>query len=100
MNNRIYADPGQSLYLTRWLEFTLAAFHTNSSTRLNLMQLSEIIIFTKKYGHLKKMIYTILQETCRRTNKEERLVGHVPIELSRIKLFHTFFKRVKRTKRK
>ena len=56
MNNTIYADPGQNLCLTRWLEFTLAAFHTNSSTRLNLMHLSEVIMSTKKYGQLKKMI--------------------------------------------
>ena len=47
INNEIYADPGQNLCLTRWLEFTLAAFHTNSSTRLNLMHLSEVIMSTK-----------------------------------------------------
>ena len=56
MNNAIFADPDQNLCLTQWLEFTLAAFHTNSSTRLNLMHLSEVIMSTKKYGQLKNMI--------------------------------------------
>ena len=59
MNISIYADPGQNLCLTRWLEFTLAAFHTNSSTRLNLMHLSEVIMSTKKSEHLRKMIFYI-----------------------------------------
>ena len=56
MNNAIYADPGENLCLTRWLEFTLPAFYSNSFTRLNLMHLSEDIMPTKKYGNLKKVI--------------------------------------------
>ena len=55
INNAIYVDPGQNLCLTRWPEFTLADFHTNSSTRLNLMHLLKVIMSTKKYGNLKKM---------------------------------------------
>ena len=62
MNNAIYADPGQNLSLTQWLEFTLAAFHINSSTRLNLMYLSEVIMPAKKYGHLKRMIFYIARK--------------------------------------
>ena len=61
-NNAIYVDPGQNLCLTQCLEFTLAAFHTNLSTRLNLMHLSEAIMSTKKYGHLKKMIFYIARK--------------------------------------
>ena len=53
MNNAIHADPDQNLCLMRWPEFTLAAFHTNLSTRLNLMDLSKVIMSTKKYGHFK-----------------------------------------------
>ena len=59
MYNTIYADPCQNLCLMRWLEFTIEAFHTNSSTRLTLMHLSEVIMSTKKYGHLKKMMFYI-----------------------------------------
>ena len=62
MNNAIYADPGQNLCLTRCLEFTLAAFHKNSSTRLNMMHLSGVIMSTEKYGHLKKMIFDIARK--------------------------------------
>ena len=87
MNNAIYADPGQNLHLTRWLEFTIAAFHTNSSTRLNLMHLSEVIISTKKYGHLKKDDILYCKKDYRSEGvdrnkhtvgiyKEDRLVGH------------------------
>ena len=62
MNSAIYADPGQNLCLTLWLGITLAAFHTNSSMRLNLMYLSDVIMSTKKYGHLKKMIFYIARK--------------------------------------
>ena len=62
MNYAIYADPGQNLCLAWWLDFTLAAFHTNSSRRLNLMHLSEVIMSTKKYGHLKKMMFYIARK--------------------------------------
>ena len=62
MTNAIYADPAQNLHQTQWLEFTLAAFHTNSATRLNLIHLSEAIMSTKKYGHLKRMIFYIARK--------------------------------------
>ena len=54
MNNAIYANPGRNLCLTQWLEFTPGTAHTNSSTRLNLMHLSAVIMSTKKHGNLKK----------------------------------------------
>ena len=60
MNNAIYSNPGQNLCLTLWLQFTLETFNTNSSTRLNSMNLSGVIMSTKKDGHLKKMIFYIL----------------------------------------
>ena len=53
---------------TRWLEFTLAAFHTNSPTRLK--DYSSVALDIDKHA---VGIY-----------KEDGLVGHVPIELSRI----------------
>ena len=46
----------------QWLEFTLAAFYTNLSTRLNLMHLPELIISTNDYGLLKKSIYYIARK--------------------------------------
>ena len=62
MSNAIYEDPDQNLRLTRWLEFTLAAFHANLSTRLNLMHLSQVIMSTKKYGYLERMIFYIARK--------------------------------------
>ena len=62
MNNPIYPDPGQNLCLMQWLQFTLAAFQTNSSTKLNLMHKSEVIMSPKKYGQLKKMIFYIARK--------------------------------------
>ena len=94
VNNAIYADPGQNLCLMLWLEFTLVVFHTNLSTRLNLMHISDVIMSTKKYGHLKKMIFYITRDYWSEVLdidkhvvgifKEDRLVEHVPIELSQI----------------
>ena len=65
MNNAVYSNPGQNLCLTLWLQFTLETFNTNSSTRLNSMNLSGVIMSTKKDGHLKKMIFYILRSDIR-----------------------------------
>ena len=62
MNNTTYADPGQNLCLTQQLEFSLASFHTSLFIRLKLMHPSEVINSTKKYGHLKKMIFYIARK--------------------------------------
>ena len=78
MNNAI--DPGQNLCLTRWLEFTLAAFYTNSSTRLNLMHLSEVYKETwtpQKDDTLYYKKETLNIDKCAvGIYKEDRLVGH------------------------
>ena len=98
MNNAIYANHGQNLCLTRWLEFTLAVFYTNSSTRLSLMHMDAPI----RGHHVCKEIWTPQKDNilyCQKdyrsealdidkhvvgTYKEDRLVVHFPIELSRI----------------
>ena len=88
MNNAVYADPGQKLYLTRWLEFTFAAFHTNSYTRLNLMHLSEVTyhVYTETWTprkdgvlYCKKDIHSEGLDIDKHTvgiYKEDRLVGN------------------------
>ena len=83
MNNAIYADPGQNLRLTRWLEFTLAAFHSNSYKRLNLMHLSAVIRCTKKQKTPQKDDIPYCKKEALDINKhamgiykEDRLVGH------------------------
>ena len=95
MNNAIFADPDQNLCLTRWLEFALAAFDTNSSTRLNLMHapirghhVHNEIWTTQKDDilHCKKDYRSEALDIDKHVvgiYKEDRLVGYVPIELSR-----------------
>ena len=51
MNNAIYTGPGQNMCLPQ------SAFHTNSEVHL-----PEVIMSTKKYGHLKKVIFYIARK--------------------------------------
>ena len=95
MNNAIYADPAQNLCLTEWLEFTLAACHYKLVYEIKCdapirshhdykeiwtPQKDDILYCKKNYRseslHIDKRAVCIY--------KENRLVGNVPIELSRI----------------
>ena len=93
MNNAVYAE--QKLCLTRWLEFTLAAFHTNPSRRSPFRghhvykeiwtpQKDDILYCKKDYRSEALDIDKHVVWVNMGVYKEDRLVGHVPIELSRI----------------